>query len=195
LSETYLIVGLGNPGKDYEYTRHNLGFLVVAHLAKQNKLKFSANIIRQGLTAHGNIFGKDVYLLLPSTYVNHSGRAIKELTAKQGIDLDKILVVSDDISLNFGQLRLRSGGSAGGHNGLTSIVEHLKTKDFNRLRLGIGLAKRKADVVDYVLGEFSREEKKKLGDFIQEASECCEAWLGQGLGIAMNQFNRRKDDE
>lgn len=195
MSEAYLIVGLGNPGKDYEYTRHNLGFRVVTHCAKQYKLKFSGSIIPRGLTAHDKIKEKDVYFLLPSTYVNNSGLAVRELAAKKEIDLKNILVVLDDINLAFGQMRVRAGGSDGGHNGLTSIIEHLKTKDFTRLRLGVGPFKGKEDAVHFVLGEFSPVEKEQLGEFIKEASECCAAWLDQGLSVAMNQFNRRKKDE
>ena len=195
MSEIHLIVGLGNPGKDYEYTRHNLGFLVVTHFAARHKLKFSANIISRGVAAHGQIQEKDVYLLLHSTYVNNSGLAVKELLVQRNVDPRNVLVVADDMSLEFGQLRLRARGSDGGHNGLTSIIEHLKTKEFNRLRLGVGSPKNKEDVVDFVLGGFAPVEKEKLGEFIKEASECCETWLGQGLSSAMNQFNRRKEDE
>ncbi len=185
--EQKLIVGLGNPGKEYEYTRHNLGFLVVTHLAQQNGLRFLQSSLTQALTAEGKMHNQDVVLLLPWTYVNNSGIAVNQMRAHKEIFPQNILVVCDDLNIDFGQMRLRSQGSDGGHNGLTSIIEKLKTKNFPRLRLGIGRPPTKAEIVDFVLGEFSPSEKENLEDFIQRATDRCFIWL--------TQFNKRKEDE
>ena len=195
MSETLLIVGLGNPGKDYVYTRHNLGFLVVQNLIQQEKLKLSDNLSVKGLTAESVLFGKRVIFFLPMTYMNNSGLAVKAIVAKKGIEAKNILTVVDDFNVDFGKMRLRPEGSAGGHNGLKSMIEHLETREFARLRLGVGSPKHKEAMADYVLGEFTKDEKRCLGSFIQEASECCVAWVKDGMSNAMNQFNRRKNDE
>ena len=189
-----MIVGLGNPGKDYEYTRHNLGFLVVENLAKQCQLKFSSSSLTKGLVTEGHIEGQPVLLLLPTTYVNHSGLAVKSIVQKKEISFSDLLIVCDDLAIDFGQIRLRAKGSDGGHNGLTSIIEHLGTQEFPRLRLGIGRPPAPRDTVDYVLGKFNKEERKELNHFIDEATECCLVWLKDGTNKAMGQFNRRKDN-
>ena len=195
MSETLLIVGLGNPGKDYTYTRHNLGFLVVQNLVQQEKLKLSESSAVKGVTAEGVMLGKKVVFLLPLTYVNNSGLAVKAIVAKKGIEAKNILTVVDDVNVDFGKMRLRPEGSAGGHNGLKSMIEHLGTREFARLRLGVGSPRHKEVMAEYVLREFTKDEKKHLGCFIQEASECCVAWVKDGMSNAMNQFNRRKNDE
>lgn len=195
MSETLLIVGLGNPGRDYEYTRHNLGFLVVQNLVQQEKLKLSESASMKGLTAEGVLFGKKVVFLLPMTFVNNSGLAVKAAFSKKGIAPKNILAVVDDVNVEFGKMRLRPEGSAGGHNGLKSMIEHLQSREFARLRLGVGSPKHKDAMAEYVLSEFTKEEKKHLEGFIQEASECCVAWVKDGMSNAMNQFNRRKNDE
>ena len=190
-----IIVGLGNPGKEYEYTRHNLGFLVVTLLAQQNSLKFLKSSVTQALTAQGEIGNQEVVLLLPWTYVNNSGSVVNQIMVHQAISPENILVVCDDLNTDFGQIRLRSQGSGGGHNGLASIIEKLKTKKFPRLRMGIGSPLKKEETVNFVLGEFSSNEKKALGDFIQKAADCCLFWLAEGIYQAMDQYNKRKRDE
>ncbi len=186
-----LIVGLGNPGKDYEYTRHNLGFLVVEQLAKELSFRFKKSSFTKGFVAEGQFEGKDVALLLPQTFMNHSGLAVKPMVQHKNIELSNILVVCDDLNLDFGQMRLRPNGSDGGHNGLTSINELLESKEYARLRMGIGHPGHKDQVVDYVLTEFSKEEKKDLDNFIEQATTCCLVWLRDGMNQAMDQFNRR----
>ena len=190
-----LIVGLGNPGREYEWTRHNLGFLVLNHLAKEHHLKFSKSPTIQAMTASGQIQNHDVILNLPLTYMNHSGIAVRQVSEQAGILAANILVVCDDFHVGFGQMRLRSKGSDGGHNGLASIIEQLKTKNFSRLRLGIGAPARREEAVDFVLGEFNPKEKEALPDFVQKAVECCIVWLSEGTGKAMGQFNKRTEDE
>ena len=194
MGEKYLIVGLGNPGRDYEETRHNIGFRVVKSLASQHNLKFLSTSFKDWV-AQKKIFDKEAYLLLPSTFVNNSGAAVKRFVDVEPISLEHLLVVSDDLNLDFGQLRIRKGGSDGGHNGLHSIMEHLKTKEFSRLRFGIGRPRRKEEVVEYVLGGFRNVENKRLPSLIQEAVDCCLFWLAHGINNTMNYYNRRKEDE
>ena len=190
-----LIVGLGNPGREYEWTRHNLGFLVLTHLARKHRFKFSKSSRIQGLAAGGQIHNHEVLLLLPLTYMNNSGTAVQQASEDKGITAENILVVCDDFHVDFGHLRLRSEGSDGGHNGLASIIEHLKTKKFARLRLGIGAPASKEGAVDFVLGEFNQREKEALSDFSPRAAECCEVWLMEGITKAMGKFNKRTEDE
>lgn len=192
MTDLRLIVGLGNPGKDYSYTRHNLGFLVLEALAGRYKLKILPSPLCKGLAAEGTMHDKACCLLFPLTYMNNSGIAVKDVVEKEEIPLNNILAVVDDFSLDFGQLRLRARGSDGGHNGLSSIIQHLNSEDFARLRLGVGPAPNKKEAVDFVLSEFSPVERKKLDDFINEAIDCCVGWLTGKSGQVMSQFNRKK---
>jgi peptidyl-tRNA hydrolase, PTH1 family len=173
MPESRLIVGLGNPGKNYEYTRHNLGFLVVHQLATRLKCGFESSSLTKGLTAKGSLEQKEIHFLLPMNFINNSGPAVKQIMVKEEIALENICIVCDDLNLDFRQLRIRSKGSDGGHNGLGSIIYHLESDAFPRLRMGIGQPKGKADSVDYVLEEFKKDEKRYLEDFIIEAAECC----------------------
>lgn len=194
MSEFKLIVGLGNPGKEYEWTRHNIGFLVVQNLVKQYKLKFKSVSGINGLVAEGQLEDQKVLLLLPLTFMNHSGVAVKQTVLYKKIPLSNSLIVGDDFSLDFGELRLRSQGSDGGHNGLKSVIAQLGTKEFTRLRIGIGHPHQKEEAVDYVLGVFNKGEKENLPEIIQNATECCVCWLSEGLNKAMSQFNKRKEN-
>ncbi|MBI5149393.1 MAG: aminoacyl-tRNA hydrolase [Candidatus Omnitrophica bacterium] len=194
-----LIVGLGNPGGDYEYTRHNLGFLVVDRLARKNGLDFRKSSFANGLMAQDRKETEALHCFLPTTYMNNSGLAVKQAVAKLGLDIAHLLIVCDDLNLGFGQVRLRGKGSDGGHNGLASVFEHLGTRNIARLRLGIGAPRPAHDrvprlahdrgTVDYVLGEFTKEEKSRLDEFIDRATDCCEVWLKEGIRKAMDQFN------
>ena len=191
MSQTRLIVGLGNPGKDYEDTRHNLGFLVVEHLVKKNNLRFRKSSFTNGLTAEGKVAGNDLCCLLPSTYMNNAGTAVKQAVLSKDLDHADILIVCDDLHLDFGQIRIRNKGSDGGHNGLASVIGHLGTQDFARLRLGIGTPPKGAESVDYVLGKWTAREEKQLDEFIDRATDCCGVWLQEGIHKAMDQFNGR----
>lgn len=193
MSEARLIVGLGNTGRGYEFTRHNLGFLVLRHLAEQWKWEFQPSSLTKGYIATGQWEDRDVQLLIPTTNMNRSGQAIKPVVDEQSLNLEQMLVVCDDFNLDFGQLRIRPKGSNGGHNGLGNIIERLNTEDFPRLRMGVGKPKQGKEVVDYVLEEFSRQEKKHLEDFIREAAECCQLWIKSGIAQAMDQYNQRKE--
>jgi PTH1 family peptidyl-tRNA hydrolase len=191
LAEKRLIVGLGNPGTRYRYTRHNLGFLVVEKLAEKIGLKLSLSSFTNGITAEGSINETDIILLMPLTYMNNSGVAVGHVANREEIASEDLLVICDDLNLPFGQIRLRGKGSDGGHNGLSSLIQKLATEKFSRLRMGIGESKG-METVDYVLEEFDRAEKKQLDGFIDQAADCCQMWLGQGLDRAMEQFNRKQ---
>jgi PTH1 family peptidyl-tRNA hydrolase len=193
LSNERYIIGLGNPGKDYEWTRHNLGFLVVDKLAEQLGCKFQKSSLTKSVVANGLVDEQTVHLVKPMTFMNNSGQALRELVYKKGCDLNDVLIVCDDLALSFGEIRLKTQGSAGGHNGLKSIGEHLGTKDFNRLRLGVGHPGDRHQVVDFVLGQFNKIEKKELSLFIEKATQCAMTWVKEGITQAMDQYNRRKE--
>ena len=186
-----LIVGLGNPEEKYTNTRHNLGFLVVQSLADKSFLKFKKNSQCQGLVAKGEIEKKRVILLMPQTYMNQSGVAVRHMMNYFKINIEDLLIVLDDLNLEFGQSRLKVKGTAGGHNGLASIMRELASEDFARLRLGIGAPSLLEGKEDYVLSSFSPEEKKQLHQLIEQSVDCCRCWLTQGIHNAMNQYNRR----
>lgn len=193
MSTIKLIAGLGNPGREYTFTRHNLGFLVVCSLIEKWGWTLKKSPITQAVFAEGILVdGNKCMVVLPTTFMNNSGVALAKIIEKKEIDLNDVLVVCDDLNLEFGHMRLRDQGSDGGHNGLTSIIEHLGTKNFARLRLGIGHPGDKDKVVKYVLSDFSKEEKKNLEAFIKQSADCCEVWLNDGIKNAMDQFNRKK---
>lgn len=185
-----LIVGLGNPGKIYADSRHNIGFLIVKSLARTYKVTLRRGIFTSSLTAKTRICGREVILATPLTFMNLSGNAVKALVRKYKISLDDLLVVCDDMDLDLGKLRIRSTGSCGGHNGLESVINSLGTDKFPRLRIGIGRPDPKIDASDYVLGDFSKKEKEEVENIQQEAIECCLIWIKEGTQMCMNIFNR-----
>ena len=184
-----LIVGLGNPGPQYKWTRHNLGFLVLESLGAKQKVSWRNSASNHGMLSKVLIEGIDCSLLMPTTFMNDSGLSVKKLADRQGIALKDILVVCDDLSLSFGKMRLRPSGSAGGHNGLKSVIKDLGSNQFARLRLGIDAPHRAADTVDYVLAKFTPAQIKALPDFINHALDCVTSWVTKGAEVAMNQFN------
>jgi len=194
LSELKFIIGLGNPGVDYEYTRHNLGFLAVRHLAARFAQNFTKSSFTNGFMAEAKIEGQDVCLFLPLTYMNHSGVAVKKIVDTKQLTLDNILIICDDFNLNFGQIRIKPKGSDGGHNGLSSVIEHLQTEEFSRLRMGISSPRSDGDIVDYVLEEFDNNQKKSLEPFLKEAADCSLGWLKEGINNTMELYNRRKEN-
>ena len=195
MAETRLVVGLGNPDKKYRFTRHNWGFLVVEELAAMHGVKFRQDASVNGLTAKFEEDADTCYLLLPLTYMNLSGHSVIAFVKKRNIALSNILVVCDDLDLPFGQIRLRAKGSAGGHNGLKSIIASLATIEFARLRGGIGRPQERKETVGFVLDQFNGQEKKGLEDQLKTAVGCCQVWIKQGVNEAMSQFNKRKNDE
>ncbi len=185
----HMIVGLGNPGKQYEFTRHNAGFLCLDYLAakhniKVNKIKFKS------LVGEGNIGGEKVILLKPTTYMNLSGEAVVQAAGFYKIDVSDIIVVYDDISLPLGSLRIRERGSAGSHNGMKNIIYLLGKDNFPRIRLGVG-ANGDRDLADYVLGKFSKEELKDFSASVEDAVDAISYMLKGDTQKAMNLYNKK----
>ena len=182
-----LIVGLGNPGKEYADTRHNVGFRCVELLARRAGLTWEKPRLKAEQT-RGTIVGREVVLAKPTTYMNLSGVAVAQLVRWYKVPLDQLLIVHDDLDLPFGQLRLRAEGSAGGQNGMGSIVEHLGTRAVQRLKIGISRPTR-GDPKDYVLARFTKEQAAELPDIIDRAADAVELWLTEGIIPAMNKYN------
>lgn len=185
----WLVVGLGNPGAKYESTRHNMGFLAVDKLAQNEKLKF--NKLRfKAWTAVWEVDGEKVLLMKPQTYMNLSGEAVGQAARFYKIPADHVLVISDDIALPAGKLRIRAGGSAGGHNGLKNIIRHLGTDRFPRIKVGVGApAQADGDIVDWVIGKPMGAEQKVLIEALDKAVAAIPVLIGQGVEKAMNRFN------
>ena len=185
----WLLVCLGNPGDQYENTRHNVGFMVADELADRagipiQKLKYRA------LTNTTQLGGQKVLIMKPITYMNLSGEAVRQAVDFYKVPADHVLVVSDDTALAVGRLRIRKGGSAGGHNGLKNIIQHLGTDQFPRVRLGVGEKPHPDyDLADWVLGKFQGEDKKSMEQAVKKAADAIECLLSQGLDKAMNRYN------
>ena len=189
-----IIVGLGNPGKKYEGTRHNAGFAALDHVAEKwgvrvTKAKFDA------LTGTGTAAGVKVLLMKPQTFMNLSGESIREAVDYYKIDPEDIIVIYDDISLEPGQLRIRLKGSAGGHNGIKNIIAHLGTQEFPRIKVGVGAKPPKMDLADYVLSRFGAEEQKIMDEAFGEAAEAAVMMMTTGAERAMNHYNAKKKAE
>lgn len=185
----WLIVGLGNPGEKYARTRHNLGFLALDLLAERQKLKIN-RIKYKALVAETEFGGARCLLMKPQTYMNLSGEAVGEAARFYKIPADHVVVISDDISLPVGKLRIRTGGSAGGHNGLKNIIQHLGTDQFPRIKVGVGAPGQAGyDVVDWVIGRPLGEDQKVLMEALDRAGDAAEVLISQGSDRAMNRFN------
>lgn len=186
---SWLIVGLGNPGAQYEGTRHNVGFLVADELADRGgfpiqRLRFHA------LTSTAAVGGQGVLVMKPVTYMNLSGEAAGEAARFYKLPPERVLVVSDDVDLPLGRLRIRKGGSAGGHNGLKSVIQHLGSDQFPRLRVGVGGRPRPDyDMADWVLSKLTGEDKKVMDGAVRRAADAVECLLREGIDRAMNQYN------
>ncbi len=187
----YLITGLGNIGPEYENTRHNIGFNVLDAFQASNVV-FTP--MRYGSVAETRFKGKTLILLKPSTFMNLSGNAVQYWLRKENIPLENLLVVVDDLALPLGTLRLRPGGSHGGHNGLNHIETLLGTQAYARLRFGIGNGFRRGGQIDYVLGRWSKEESNLLPPLIEQSRAIIESFTTQGLQRTMNLFNQQKAD-
>jgi PTH1 family peptidyl-tRNA hydrolase len=185
----YLIVGLGNIGDEYSNTRHNIGFIVLDALAQSLGIKFT--IGRHASIAIGRLKNKELILVKPTTYMNLSGKAVKYWLDKEKIPLENLLVVTDDVDLDLGVLRMRSKGSGGSHNGLNHIIETLATTDWSRLRVGIGKDYAKGFQVDYVLGKWSSSEEKTLITRIDAAVDMIKSFVLQGVDRTMSGFNNK----
>lgn len=186
-----LIVGLGNPGIKYQFTRHNIGFLVVKRLAKEAKIKFDQRKFNSRV-ARGRLAKRNVLLITPYTYMNLSGKAVLAFLNWTKLNPEDLLVVCDDVNLKFATMRLKPQGSSGGHKGLKSIIDCLGSKDFSRLRLGIGPACPGMDLEKYVLGQFNLRQRKLIDEFLERAVQASRIWLSRGIEEAMCRFNLRR---
>ena len=186
----FLIVGLGNPGAEYQYTRHNIGFDVVDAFAARHGAKFSVERLAE--VAHFSVKGKDVYAIKPSTFMNLSGRSVKYWLDQKKIDIAQSLTVVDDLALPLSRLRLRPSGSSAGHNGLSSIQESLGTVDYPKLRFGIGNAYPKGMQVEFVLGRWRPEEIPLVKLKMEASVEVIESFMFIGIERTMNEVNKKE---
>jgi len=181
-----LIVGLGNPGKEYEMTRHNIGFMVISYMARLYTIKVS-KLKGKALIGEGMIAGEKVILAMPQTFMNLSGESVRELCAYYKIEPADVIVIYDDKDIDVGKIRVRPKGSAGGHNGMKSIIYQLGSDEFTRIRVGIGTPPQ--GLVDYVLGRFSKEEQVAVAEAGKNAAEAAEMIIKEDVSAAMSHFN------
>lgn len=182
----YLIVGLGNPGSEYKNTRHNIGFDLIDSLS----LKYNIPIHRtkfKGMCGEGIIGDVKVILLKPSTYMNNSGESVIEVVNFYKIPASNVIILSDDVTLDVGRLRIRSKGSAGGHNGIKSIISHLNTEEFPRLRVGVGTPS--SELIPFVLGKFDHEDRQKVDEIFKSAILAVDSMINENVEVAMNKYN------
>lgn len=184
-----LIVGLGNPGKQYEKTRHNIGFEVIDKLSERLSIPLDQAKFK-GLYGIGHSHGEKVLLLKPLTYMNLSGESIRSIMDYYDIDLEDLIVIYDDMDLPVGKIRLRQKGSAGGHNGVKSTIAHIGSQQFNRIRVGINRPTNGQSITDYVLGKFTKEEMAMIDEVILKCSQACESYLEQPFLQVMNDYNQ-----
>ncbi len=188
MTDWHLIIGLGNPGKEYADTRHNLGFRVVDELARRYGLSFGKKE-RKAVVATGVILGKKVILAKPQTYMNLSGEAVRSLVDFYKVELPRILVISDDLDIPLGTIRMRKAGGAGGQGGMKNVIQHLGTQEFNRVRLGIGRPPGKMAPKDYVLQAFKGDDAILASEVVERAAKAVETWLVDGIELAMTRHN------
>ena len=187
----YIIAGLGNPGKEYENTRHNIGFDVIDRLAEEENIAVMESK-HKALIGKGYVAGQKVILAKPQTFMNLSGESIREIVDYYKVDdTAELIVISDDISLDVGQLRIRKKGSAGGHNGIKNIIANLGTDVFPRIKIGVGEKPKKYDLADYVLGHFSKEDRELMEEGYDRADHAVGMILNGEIEAAMNQYNRK----
>jgi len=184
----FMLFGLGNIGSEYDFTRHNAGFLVIDKLAQRHQAKFV--IDKYAAISSISLKGKTVYLVKPTTYMNLSGSAVRYWLQAHKVEVSNSLVITDDYSIPYGSLRMRAKGTHGGHNGLRDIQDKLLTPEYPRLRFGIGDNFPKGAMVPYVLGRFSLTEMEQLPLIQEQAADFCESFILEGMAIAMNKFNK-----
>ncbi len=187
----YVIVGLGNPGKEYADTKHNVGFRVIDKLADVYNIDVS-KFKHKALVGDGMISGKKVLLVKPQTFMNLSGESVKEVMSFYKVPLENLIVIFDDTSLELGIIRIRKKGSAGGHNGIKSIISHLGTDSFNRIKVGIGEKPNGWDLADYVLAKFPKDDEPLILSGIDKASQAAGIFISLGIKDAMNKFNAKQ---
>ena len=186
----YVIAGLGNPGREYEGTRHNVGFMTLDALADKYNIDVREKAFK-GLIGKGVIEGNKVILVKPQTYMNLSGECIRQVMDYYKVDPSEFIAIYDDISLVPGGIRIRKKGSAGGHNGIKNIIAHLGTQEFPRVRIGVGEKPARMDLADYVLGHFTDEDWKTMGERLETAGEIIKSFCLAGIDITMNQYNKK----
>jgi len=185
-----LIVGLGNPGREYRETRHNVGFMVVEEIARRHNLVLAMAPSQIPDAMIAKRFGVDAVLVAkPLTFMNNSGEAVAALARYYDVPIGDLLIVIDEVALPFGRLRARARGSAGGHNGLKSVIARLGTTEFARLRLGVGRGDARRDLADHVLSKFEADEQSALGEFIARAADAAEMFAAEGIEKVMNTYN------
>jgi PTH1 family peptidyl-tRNA hydrolase len=185
-----LIVGLGNPGREYRETRHNVGFMVVDEIARRHNLTLAPAPSQIPDAMIAKKFGDDALLMAkPLTFMNNSGEAVAALARYYDVPVGDLLIVVDEVALPFGRLRARARGSAGGHNGLKSVIARLGTTEFSRLRLGIGRGDARRDLADHVLSKFEADEQSAVGEFIARAADAAEMFAAEGIEKVMNTYN------
>ena len=189
----YIIAGLGNPTKEYEKTRHNAGFDAIDVLAEKHGIQITERK-HKAFCGTGFIGGERVLLAKPQTFMNASGESLREAADFYKIRPEQVIVIYDDISLRVGQLRIRTKGSAGGHNGIKSIIAHLGSQDFPRIKIGVGAKPDRMDLADYVLSRFSQTDRQMMDDAFQDAADAVEFMLADGADAAMNRYNRKKSN-
>ena len=192
---TKLIVGLGNPGDKYFETKHNVGFMLVDQMAKSLNLTFSHDKIFQADIASTFLNGEKVYFVKPTTFMNESGKAVHALLTYYGLDIEDLLVIYDDLDMEVGKIRLRAKGSAGGHNGIKSIISHLGTNVFPRIKVGVGEKPSGYDLADYVLGHFSKDDRAKMQEGYTRAMHAAEMLVAGDVEQAMNEYNKKAKQE
>jgi PTH1 family peptidyl-tRNA hydrolase len=191
-----LVAGLGNPGRKYHGTRHNVGFDVVDVLARRHGLPFdAADSARESITTRWRRDGDAILLAKPQTFMNLSGRAVRGLAEFYKIALPDLLIVCDDVNLPLGRLRLRGSGTEGGHNGLRSIAEALGSIDYARLRIGVGRGDGRRDLADHVTARFEPDEHEAIAAAVARAADAVESWVADGLDQTMNRYNRADDNQ
>lgn len=184
----YIIAGLGNPGKQYEGSRHNVGFMTLDRLAEKYQIDIKEKV-HKALIGKGVIEGQRVILVKPQTYMNLSGESIRSVMDYYKVEPSEFIVIYDDISLEPGNLRIRKKGSAGGHNGIKNIIAHLGTQEFARVRIGVGEKPAQMDLADYVLGHFSKEEQVLMQQAFGDGAAAVVSMMTEGVDAAMNHFN------
>lgn len=189
----FAVVGLGNPGRNYSGTRHNIGFDTVELLADRNDIRLN-KIKFKSIYGEGIIGGEKVIILKPQTYMNNSGMAVLDLYNFYKMPLENIIVIVDDVDIEFGTIRIRKKGSDGGHNGLKSIIYQLGSQDFPRIKIGIGKKREEQDLADFVLSKFSKEEKPYIEEAMLKAALAAETIITCGIDDAMNKFNTKKKE-
>jgi peptidyl-tRNA hydrolase, PTH1 family len=194
MDNLYLMVGLGNPGSEYQRTRHNVGFVVLDRLAESWRVEWSTEKKFRSCLAWREREGRRVLLCKPQTYMNASGEAVQSVAAFYDVPAERVLVVVDDADLPLGQLRLRPSGSSGGHHGLESVEQHLGTREYARLRVGIGRQDGAREITGHVLGRFGSTEARLVDKVLTVAASQAETWLTAGIQKAMSQFNGVVED-